>query len=145
MFIGEYRHNRDAKGRIIIPSKFREELLDTFVLARGLDECLTIYPADKWSQMITQVRRLARTKMQNRKYQHVLFSQASECSFDSMGRISIPENLALLVKLGKECTLIGMDDHIEIWSTPLWEKYFAEADSHFAEIADSLEEISDYE
>lgn len=145
MFIGEYQHNRDAKGRIIVPSKFREGLSDTFVLARGLDDCLTIYSVDQWSKMTSQVRRLARTKMQNRKYQHVLFSQASECNFDTMGRINIPEKLASLVGLRKDCTLIGMDDHIEIWNTETWRKYFEEADKHFVEIAESLEEISDDE
>lgn len=143
MFIGEYQHNRDKKGRLVIPSKFRDELTETFVLTRGLDQNLSIYSLQQWSLSLKRVRKLASTKLHNRMYQHVLFAKASECSCDSMGRIIIPDTLAKLISLGKECTLIGMDDHIEIWNRDVWENYFLQADNQFSEIAEGLAEVND--
>ena len=92
MFIGEYSHNLDNKGRIIIPSKFREELHSSFILTRGLDGCLTIYSVEQWNKIFEKINKLPTTKKAVRQYTRVLTSNASECVLDNQGRILIPSN-----------------------------------------------------
>ena len=96
MFIGEYSHNLDNKGRIIIPSKFREELHSSFILTRGLDGCLTIYSVEQWNKIFEKINKLPTTKKAVRQYTRVLTSNASECVLDNQGRILIPSNLYIL-------------------------------------------------
>ena len=141
MFIGEYQHNLDAKGRIIIPSKFRDELHSTFVLARGLDGCLTIYSLQQWEKMFEEVNKLPTTKMAARKYVRMLTSTATECSPDNQGRIQIPSFLSKPVNIKKECIVLGANDHIEIWDKETWEAYYTEASNSFEEVAENLNEL----
>ena len=94
MFIGEYQHNLDAKGRIVIPGKFRDELHTSFILARGLDGCLTIYSLKQWEKLFEEVNKLPTTKKAARQYIRMLTSTASECTLDNQGRIQIPSFLA---------------------------------------------------
>ncbi len=141
MFIGEYAHNLDAKGRIIIPSKFREELQTSFVLTRGLDGCLTIYSLDQWNKIFEKLSKLPTTKKATRQYIHMLTSRAAECTLDSQGRIAIPSFLAKPVHITKECVVIGVGDHIEIWDKATWEAYYDEASDNFEEVAESLTDL----
>ena len=101
MFIGEYYHNLDAKGRIIIPAKFRDELNGTFILTRGLDGCLTIYSTEKGEKIFEEINKLPETKKATRQYIRMLTANACECTLDNQGRILIPANLSGSVNITK--------------------------------------------
>lgn len=141
MFIGEYQHNLDNKGRIIIPSKFRDELSQSFILTRGLDGCLTIYSHEQWDKMFVELNKLPSTKKATRSYIRMLTSSASECSLDKMGRIVIPSFLSTPLNIDKECMIIGANDHIEIWDRATWQNYYQDASSSFEEVAENLSEL----
>ena len=141
MFIGEYQHNLDSKRRIIIPSKFREELHTTFILTRGLDGCLTIYSLEQWEKLFVEVNKLPTTKKDARQYVRMLTSTATECTLDNQGRIQIPSFLANPVNITKECVVIGANDHIEIWDKDTWDNYYAEASDNFEEVAENLTDL----
>ena len=141
MFIGEYQHNLDSKGRIIIPSKFRDELHSTFVLARGLDDCLTIYSVEQWNKRFEEINKLPTTKKNARMYVRMLTATTTECTPDSQGRIQIPSFLSKPVNINKECVVIGVNDHIEIWDKATWDAYYQDASSNFEEIAENLSEL----
>ena len=141
MFIGEYSHNLDAKGRLIIPSKFRDELHASFILTIGLDGCLTIYSLGQWEKIFEEINKLPDTKLATRKYKRVLLSCASECMLDSLGRILIPTKLSKIAGIEKECVIVGANDHIEIWNKDTWENYFDEASKDFEEVAENLSDL----
>lgn len=141
MFIGEYQHNLDAKGRIIVPSKFREELHTTFILTRGLDGCLTIYSLKQWEKLFEEVNKLPTTKKAARAYVRMLTSTATECTLDLQGRIQIPSFLSKPVNISKECVVIGANDHIEIWDKKTWEDYYLEASDNFEDVAENLSDL----
>ena len=145
MFICEYEHNLDAKGRIIIPSKFRDELHSSFILTRGLDGCLTIYSLEQWNKIFERINKLPTTKKAVRQYTRVLTSNACECQLDNQGRILIPTNLTAPVGIKKECVIVGANDHIEIWDKESWENYFNEANESFEEVAENLSDLLDNE
>ncbi len=141
MFIGEYAHNLDAKGRIIIPAKFREALNTSFILTRGLDGCLTIYSKEQWEKIFEKLNKLPSTKKATRQYIHMLTSRATECTLDNQGRIQIPSFLSKPVNIIKECVIVGVNDHIEIWNKEAWEAYYDEASESFEEVAEELSEL----
>ena len=141
MFIGEYQHNLDAKGRIIVPSKFRDELHTTFILTRGLDGCLTIYSLKQWEKLFEEVDKLPTTKKAARQYVRMLTSTATECTLDNQGRIQIPSFLSKPVSITKECVVVGANDHIEIWDKSTWETYYTDASNSFEEVAENLSEL----
>ncbi|MDO4500656.1 MAG: division/cell wall cluster transcriptional repressor MraZ [Erysipelotrichaceae bacterium] len=145
MFIGEYSHNLDAKGRIIIPSKFRDELHASFILTRGLDGCLTIYSLEQWEKIFIEINKLPTTKKAARQYIRVLTSSACECTLDNQGRILIPSNLATPANIRKECVIVGANDHIEIWDKETWNAYLDEANMSFEDIAENLSDLLDNE
>ena len=141
MFIGEYQHNLDAKGRIIIPSRFRDELNTNFILTRGLDGCLTIYSLEQWEKMFVEINKLPTTKKAARQYVRMLTSTATECVLDNQGRIQIPSFLSKPVNIQKECVVIGANDHIEIWDKATWDNYYLEASENFEDVAENLSEL----
>lgn len=141
MFIGEYQHNLDAKGRIVIPNKFRDELHTTFILARGLDGCLSIYSLKQWELMFEQINKLPTTKKAARQYIRMLTSGANECTLDNQGRIQIPSFLSKPVNITKECVIVGANDHIEIWDKNTWDNYYVEASESFEEVAENLSDL----
>lgn len=141
MFIGEYSHNLDAKGRIVIPTRFRDELENNFILTRGLDGCLAIYSNKQWEKTLADLQKLPNTKKVTRQYLHVLTSRACECEVDKNGRIQIPSFLSQPVNITKECAIVGAYDHVEIWDKETWEHYYAEASDSFEEVAESLSDL----
>ena len=141
MFIGEYQHNLDAKGRIIVPSKFREELHTTFILTRGLDGCLTIYSLEQWDKLFEELNKLPTTKKNARAYIRMLTSGAVECTLDNQGRIQIPVFLSKPVNIVKECVVIGANDHIEIWDKATCDNYYLEASDNFEDVAENLSDL----
>lgn len=136
--MGEYQHNIDEKGRMIIPAKFREELGSTFVLTRGLDQCVFGYPLSEWQQLEQKLKSLPFTKKDARAFTRFFFSGAMECQLDKQGRVNITPTLRNYAKLEKECTIIGVSNRIEIWSKAEWSQYFDESEESFSEIAESL-------
>lgn len=138
MFMGEYQHNIDMKGRMIVPAKFREGLGESFVLTRGLDQCLFAYPMDEWKILEEKLKKLPLTKKDARKFTRFFFSGAVECEVDKQGRINIPQPLRTYSKLEKECIVIGVSSRVEVWSKDIWEDYFTESEESFAEIAENL-------
>jgi len=138
MFMGEFEHNIDTKGRIIVPAKFRDGLGEKFVVTRGLDQCLFAYPLKEWEILEGKLKKLPLTKRDARAFTRFFFSGAIECEVDRQGRINIPQPLRKYAQLEKECTVIGVSNRIEFWSTPIWEDYFIESEESFAEIAENL-------
>lgn len=135
--MGEYHHNLDEKNRLIIPSKLREEMGDLFVLTRGLDECLFIYPREEWNRIIEKYKELPNTK-DARNFMRFFLAGATECSFDKQGRISISSPLMRYAELEHECVIIGVNDHLEVWSEDRWEDFMNTNEREFSDIADNL-------
>lgn len=138
MFMGEYHHTIDQKGRMIIPAKFRELLGDSFVLTRGLDQCLFGYTHEEWKTLEDKLKTLPFTKKDARAFTRFFFSGATECEVDKQGRVNIAPPLRDYAKLEKDCVIIGVSNRFEIWSKSNWDTYFAMSEESFAEIAESM-------
>lgn len=138
MFMGEFHHNLDAKGRLIIPAKFREQLGDDFVLTRGMDGCLFGYPQSEWAKLQEKLQTLPLTQKNARTFVRLLYSAATECELDKQGRINVPKPLMSHAALDKACVLVGVANRIEIWSTERWEQFATDAESDFDEISENL-------
>jgi MraZ protein len=138
MFKGEYQHNIDLKGRLIIPAKFRDLLGDAFVITRGLDQCLFGYPLHEWNEIENKLRALPLTKKDARAFTRFFFSGAVDCELDKQGRINISNSLIDYAQIEKECVILGVSNRIEIWSKSKWEEYFLQSEDSFAEIAENM-------
>ena len=138
MFMGEFHHNIDEKGRLIIPSKFRNELGSKFILTRGIEKCLFVYSIDEWNNMIEKLKELPFTKKNARTFMRMIMSGATECELDSNGRINIPNPLVSYASLEKECVVIGVNERLEIWSNDKFDEFFNENIDNFDEIAENL-------
>jgi MraZ protein len=138
MFMGEYRHTIDDKGRIIIPAKFRENLGDLFVVTRGLDRALFAYPCAEWIQLEQKLKALSFTKTDARKFTRFFFSGAAEVEQDKQGRITLPLPLREYAGLKKECVVIGVSTRVEIWCKAAWEEYYTISAESFNEIAENM-------
>ena len=138
MFMGEYHHSIDNKGRMIVPAKFREVLGESFILTRGLDQCLFIYPLDEWKVLEEKLKTLPLTKKDARAFTRFFFSGATECEVDKQGRINIAAPLVSYAKLEKDCVVVGVSNRLEIWSKENWEQYVDEAEDSFSELAENM-------
>lgn len=136
--MGEFQHNIDTKGRIIVPAKFREGLGDNFVVTRGLDKCLFAYPMNEWKSLEEKLKKLPLTKKDARAFTRFFFSGAIECEVDKQGRINIPQPLRHYAGLDKECVVIGVSNRVEFWANENWEDYFNDSEESFSEIAENL-------
>lgn len=141
MFLGEFRHSIDKKGRVILPAKFRDALKDGVVVTRGLDNCLWIFSKTEWAQVEDGIRKLSLTKNNARKFTRFLLSGASEEELDRQGRISLPQQLREHAGLERDIVIIGVSDRLEIWSKKNWDKYAKEAEESFADVAEELTEF----
>ncbi|MEA5026490.1 MAG: division/cell wall cluster transcriptional repressor MraZ [Erysipelotrichaceae bacterium] len=141
MFMGQYYHNIDLKGRIIIPAKFRDELGSIIVVTRGLDGCLSVYTPKQWQAIYEQLVQLPSTKKESRMYVRTFMANAAECELDGQGRILLPPALIQSASIVKECVVIGAGDHVEIWSGDQWKAFAANADESLETIAESLTEF----
>lgn len=138
MFIGEYHHSIDEKGRLIIPAKFREELGNSFIVTRGIENCLYVYANESWNRIVSELQTLPFTKKDARNFTRFFLSGASEAELDKQGRINITSPLVSYAKLEKECVVIGTGDRLEIWSEELWNNYFDSAKDNMSDIAENL-------
>ncbi|QZY57191.1 division/cell wall cluster transcriptional repressor MraZ [Crassaminicella profunda] len=141
MFIGEYFHTIDAKGRVIIPSKFREDLGEKFIVTKGLDHCLFVYPQEEWKSIENKLKKLPLTSRDARAFVRFFFSGATESELDKQGRITIPTNLRKHGKLDKDIVTIGVSNRVEIWSKEQWELYNETADLSYDDIAEKMVEL----
>ncbi|KUO52491.1 MAG: division/cell wall cluster transcriptional repressor MraZ [Desulfitibacter sp. BRH_c19] len=141
MFMGEYQHSLDPKSRLIVPSKFRDGLGQNFVITKGLDNCLFVYPMDEWLVIEKKLKNLPFTKADARAFVRFFFSGANECELDKQGRILLPSNLREYAKLDKDVVIIGVSSRIEIWSREVWESYSQSEEMDYEGIAEKLQDI----
>lgn len=138
MFMGEYHHTIDEKGRIIIPSKFREELGEKFIITRGIENCLFVYSLESWKNITDKLESLPFTKKDARQFVRFFLSGATPAEFDKQGRVNITSPLITYANLQKDCVVIGTGDRLEIWSQEDWNAFFDSAASNMSDIAENL-------
>ena len=136
MFMGEYNHTVDAKGRLIVPSKFREQLGDEFVVTKGLDGCLFVYENTEWKALEEKLNALPLTNANARKFSRFFLAGATTCEVDKQGRILLPAVLREFARIDKDAVLVGVGSRIEIWSREAWS-----AKNDFDDIEDIAEEL----
>lgn len=138
MFMGEFQHSIDAKGRLIVPSKLRGKLGEKFVVTRGLDGCLFGYPLSEWEKLEEKLNEMPLAKKDARTFVRFFYSAATECEIDKQGRINIPVTLRNHADLTKSCVIIGVSNRIEIWDETRWQAFSEEAEENFDEIAETM-------
>lgn len=138
MFMGEYQHTIDQKGRIMMPAKIRSQLGERFVLTKGLDSCLFVYPEGEWKVLEDKLKKLPFTNKDARNFSRFFFSGAIEVEFDKQGRVLIPNNLRNHGKLDKEAVIIGVSTRLEIWDKETWENYNVETQGEYEELAEKM-------
>ena len=138
MFMGEYHHNIDEKGRIVIPGKFRCDDLNKLIVTRGLEKCLYLYNPSEWDKVVKKLEQLPFTKKDARTFMRTFFAGATTCEFDRQGRINITSPLVFYAGLTKECVIIGVNDRIEIWNENLCNSFIEDNACKMEEIAENL-------
>lgn len=138
MFMGEYHHNIDDKGRLTLPSKFRDDLGSKFVVTRGLDNCLFVYTIEAWEKLAKKLNSLPFTKKDARNFSRFFLSGATILEFDKQGRINLTTSLIKYATITKECVIIGVGDRLEIWDENSWNKFFEDNESSLSDIAENL-------
>jgi MraZ protein len=142
MFYGEYEHSLDEKGRLIIPSRVRDvmkqEGVTSFIITRGLDECLFLFSAQQWGAHEERLASLPLEKSNARRFTRMFFSGAAECSLDKQGRIFIPANLREHAHIEKDVVIIGVQSRLEVWDKAGWESFSQESKESYEQIAEEL-------
>lgn len=138
MFIGEYEHSVDAKGRVIMPVKLREDIGEKFIVTKGLDGCLFAYSISEWTNFEEKLKTLPLTNKNARDFVRFFLSGAVECEIDKQGRFLIPGNLRIYATLEKEIIIIGVGTRIEIWNKEEWKKYSSDENISADEIAENM-------
>jgi MraZ protein len=140
VFLGEYQHSVDDKGRLVLPSKFRDRLDDGLVVTKGQERCLYVFPMDRWEDEVSRVNRLPRTDKRARNYARTFFGSASDQTLDKQGRIVLPQGLREYAGLDKDVFVVGVGERVEVWDTAAWSALSEEADELFSGIEESLSE-----
>lgn len=140
MFIGEYEHSIDDKGRLIIPARLRAQLPNEVFITRGFEGCLFLYTIDDWQEMAKELRGLSTTNRAARQVSRMMFS-GTETSLDGQGRISVPAPLRdhADIELGEQVVVIGVNNHIELWSKPRWRQMTEHLEQNAADYAAELD------
>ncbi len=141
MFMGEYHHNLDSKGRLIIPAKLRAQIGKKMVFTRGMEGCIFGYTMDVWHEIEVKLAHLPLTKRNVRNFMRLFYSGAMECEFDKQGRVNLTTTLKKHAGLTKECVIVGVSNRIEIWSQKRWDEFSKEANENYDEIAEDLDDI----
>ncbi|MDD6720295.1 division/cell wall cluster transcriptional repressor MraZ [Lactobacillus porci] len=141
MFMGEYQHNLDAKGRLIIPAKFREQAGNRMIFTRGLDGCIFAYPPEEWAKVEAKLAKLPLTKKNARSFTRMFYSGAMEGEFDKQGRVNLTPVLKDHAGLKKECVIVGVSSRIEIWAKERWDSFTDEVNEDYDDIAEGLDDI----
>ena len=137
MLMGEYNHTLDAKGRIIIPAKLRDQLGDSFVVSKGLDGCLFVFPPAEWEKLANQLQALPLTNTDARKFSRYFLAGASEVEVDKQGRALLPANLREEAGLEKDVVLCGVGSRVEIWAKEVWSDV-----SHYEKVEELAENLA---
>ena len=138
MFIGEYHHTIDDKGRIIIPAKFREDLGKNFIITRGIENCLFVYSLDTWNQITDKLNSLPFTKKDARAFNRFFMSGATSVELDKQGRVNVTAPLIDYANIVKDCVIIGTGDRLEIWAQEAWNDFFNSTKDSMSDIAENL-------
>lgn len=138
MFIGEYHHTIDEKGRIIIPAKFREALGKEFIITRGIENCLFVYSLQNWAKITDKLSSLPFTKKDARTFNRFFMSGATNVELDKQGRVNISQPLIDYANLIKDCVVIGTGDRLEVWSQESWNSFFDSTKDNMSDIAENL-------
>lgn len=141
MLVGSYNHKLDGKGRTVLPAKFRGELGSSVVATIGIDRCIALYPLPRWEELINKLKELSTFKKKTRDFRRVLLSMATEQEIDGAGRILIPQVLRDYAGTESDVTLIGAEDHMELWDTQKWEEHRGKVLADFSDMAEELDEI----
>jgi len=141
MFIGEYKHNLDEKGRLAVPAKFRSDLGGTIIITRGLDHCLFVFTKEEWQTLANKIMALPLTQSNSRAFARLMLSGAVEAQIDSQGRVLIPDYLRSYAGLNKAAILAGVYSRVEIWDEEKWGSYKMQTEANSDEIAERLGEL----
>lgn len=141
LLTGEFNHSIDAKGRLIIPSKFRDILGEDFVITKGMDGCLFLYPNNEWKVFEDKLRTLPLTNKSARTFVRFFLGSAVDGGLDKQGRVLISSALRSFAGLEKEVVLVGVLDRVEIWDKAKWDKNNAIAEEDMDDIASQMEEL----
>lgn len=142
MFMGEFNHSIDAKGRMIMPAKIREQLGDKCIITMGLDDCLFVYDEEKWNSIVTTLNKQPTTKASIRALKRMIFGKATESEFDGQGRVLIPTTLRQHAGLDKKSVVVGAGDHVEIWSQEKWNTYMGDVGPKVEELVETIEDLT---
>ncbi len=142
MFYGEYQHSIDKKGRVIIPSRFRDVMkahfVERFYITRGLDKCLFMFPEDEWRKQEQNFKSMPFTKKDAREFTRILFSGAYEITCDAQGRIVLPQALKEHAEIERDIVVVGVSNRIEIWARKHWEAFCRDTKDSFEHIAEKI-------
>jgi MraZ protein len=145
MFYGEYFHSIDRKGRLILPSKFREvskaNFIEKFFVTRGLDKCLFMFAEEEWRTQEAKFKSISFTKSQARIFNRLYFSGAVEVIVDKQGRILLPQYLKDFAEIKREVVIVGVSNRIEIWAKDKWQEFYGNSRQSFEDIAEKLMDI----
>jgi len=141
MFIGEYHHNLDEKGRLAIPKKFRDALSTGAVITRGLDSCLFLYTADEWHKLAVKLAELPFSQANTRAFARLMLAGAMDVELDKQGRVVLPEYLRTFAHIGKSVVVAGLYNRLEIWDADAWSAYTAASEHESARIAEQMSEL----
>lgn len=139
MFIGEFYCKVDAKGRLALPVKFREQLEEPFIITRGLDNCIDLFPMETWKKRVEKLEDIKISDQKQRAFSRLLLSGAKDVEFDQQGRIMVPKALLTFANLEKDAVVIGANNRIEIWAKDKWDEYIANSLENIDEIVDDLD------
>jgi len=140
MFIGQYSHSLDSKGRVAVPAKFRPELMKA-VVTKGLDSCLFLYPQKEWKKIAEKVADLPIDRSDNRAFSRAILAGAAEVEFDKQGRIILPDYLRNFAGITKDVIIIGLYNRLEIWDESKWNAYKKDSDKNYNNIAEALSSL----
>lgn len=141
MFLGEYHHNLDQKGRMAMPAKFRQELGGGAIITRGIDQCLFVFPKREWDEFAKKLMALPLSQSGARAFVRLMLSGAGDVEFDGQGRILVPEHLRSYAGFEKAVVVTGLYNRIEVWDESNWDKYKADKESSSEEIAEKMGEM----
>ncbi len=138
MFIGEYQHNLDQKGRVAIPAKFRKQFQNGIVVTRGIDACLFVFTKDEWDKLAEKIANLPLTQSNSRAFSRLLFAGAHDVELDSQGRILVPDHLRSYAGIAKKAIVAGVFNRLEIWDEMKWKDYKGRTERESEDISEQL-------
>ena len=141
MFIGEYKHNLDDKGRLAVPQKFRAKLSEGAVITRGLDNCLFLYTKEEWEKLASQLAALPISQANTRAFARLMLAGAMDVSLDKQGRVILPDYLRKYAGVSKKVVVAGLYNRLELWDEEQWEAYKTKTEDNSSDIAEALGEL----